>query len=50
MNKALRGNEESRSGTCSDVELSLEGKTIVLSADGADNAQKSFLPSKLSKN
>lgn len=33
------------------VELSLEGKkTILPSADGADNAQKSFLPSELSKN
>lgn len=48
--QALDGNEESRSGKCSNIELRLEGKkSVLLSADGAENAQKSFLPSKLPK-
>ena len=51
MIKALDGNEESRSGTCSSVEFSLEGKKAVsLSAAGTENAQKSFLLSKLPEN
>lgn len=47
MNKALNGNKGGRSGMCSNVELSLEGKkTVLLSEDGAENAQRSFLLSK----
>lgn len=51
MNKALDGNEGSRSGIYSNVEFSLEGKKILLlSAYEAENSQKSFLLSKLLKN
>lgn len=40
MNKALDENEESRSGMCRNVEISLEGKkTLLLSGGGAENGQ-----------
>lgn len=44
MNKALDGSKESRSGMCISVGLNLEErKTVLMFADGAENAQKSFV-------